>query len=308
VCGGTVFVSINSPSYQPAIAAYAGLSCPATGLLACNATGTGLISFPTNAGGIYTIRVGGIGAATGTGTLAILAPTAPQITQHPSNGSACPGGSVMFSVMAEGGTPLSYQWRFGTSNIPGATSPSYTVNNVQTGNVGSYSCLVSNPCGQTPSNPATLSLASTPMITQHPPPAQSWAPGQTMVIAVTATGANLSYQWRRNNVDLVEGGRFTGTRTPTLQVNPVQMQDDGSFLCVVSNACGSVSSNPTRLCYPNADLSTATPLLNVADFVAFQSLFAAGDPRANCDGSTGVPTLNVGDFVCFQSRFAAGCL
>ena len=28
---------------------------------------------------------------------------------------------------------------------------------------------------------------------------------------------------------------------------------------------------------------------------------------ANCDGSTSPPILNVNDFICFQSRFAQGC-
>jgi len=28
---------------------------------------------------------------------------------------------------------------------------------------------------------------------------------------------------------------------------------------------------------------------------------------ANCDGSTTPPVLNVSDFICFQSQFAAGC-
>jgi hypothetical protein len=57
-------------------------------------------------------------------------------------------------------------------------------------------------------------------------------------------------------------------------------------------------------CYANCDGSTTTPLLNVNDFVCFQSRFAAADPYADCDSSG---TLNVNDFVCFQSRFAAGC-
>ena len=60
-------------------------------------------------------------------------------------------------------------------------------------------------------------------------------------------------------------------------------------------------------CYANCDASTAAPILNVNDFVCFQSRFAAGDPWANCDGSTAPPTLNVNDFVCFQALFAGGC-
>jgi hypothetical protein len=60
-------------------------------------------------------------------------------------------------------------------------------------------------------------------------------------------------------------------------------------------------------CYANCDGSVQPPVLNVNDFVCFQTRFAAGDSSANCDGSTAPPVLNVSDFVCFQARFAAGC-
>ncbi len=62
------------------------------------------------------------------------------------------------------------------------------------------------------------------------------------------------------------------------------------------------------VCYANCDESTATPVLNVADFTCFLQRFAAGSPYANCDSSTAVPVLNVADFTCFLQRFAAGCL
>jgi hypothetical protein len=60
-------------------------------------------------------------------------------------------------------------------------------------------------------------------------------------------------------------------------------------------------------CYPNCDGSTVAPVLNVNDFICFQTRFAAGDSWANCDESTEAPVLNVGDFVCFMQRFAGGC-
>jgi hypothetical protein len=70
---------------------------------------------------------------------------------------------------------------------------------------------------------------------------------------------------------------------------------------------GDLAIRPAATCYANCDGSTAAPVLNVNDFVCFQSHFAAGDSYANCDGSTTVPVLNVNDFICFQQRFAAGC-
>ena len=60
-------------------------------------------------------------------------------------------------------------------------------------------------------------------------------------------------------------------------------------------------------CYPNCDGSTATPNLNVADFLCYMGRIVAADPYANCDGSTAPPALNIEDFLCFQRRYAAGC-
>ena len=70
---------------------------------------------------------------------------------------------------------------------------------------------------------------------------------------------------------------------------------------------GSLTYVVTPFCYPNCDGSTQPPILNVSDFVCFQSAFAASAPYANCDQSTGTPALNVLDFVCFMQQFAAGC-
>jgi hypothetical protein len=60
-------------------------------------------------------------------------------------------------------------------------------------------------------------------------------------------------------------------------------------------------------CYANCDRSTGAPVLNIGDFLCFQSRYVAGDPYANCDGSTTLPVLNIEDFICFQGRFAGGC-
>ena len=62
-----------------------------------------------------------------------------------------------------------------------------------------------------------------------------------------------------------------------------------------------------RVCYPNCDASTVSPVLNIIDFACFLNRFAAGDPAANCDRSTTPPVLSVNDFGCFLNKFASGC-
>jgi hypothetical protein len=60
-------------------------------------------------------------------------------------------------------------------------------------------------------------------------------------------------------------------------------------------------------CYANCDGSTTEPILNVLDFICFQTAYAQGASSANCDGSTTEPVLNVLDFICFQTKYAQGC-
>lgn len=86
---------------------------------------------------------------------------------------------------------------------------------------------------------------------------------------------------------------------------PAGMPQGLSFSLVYGPSAVTARVGPA--CYANCDGSTIPPVLNVTDFVCFQTRFAAGDPRANCDGSTQPPVLNVADFICFQSAFAAGC-
>jgi hypothetical protein len=54
-------------------------------------------------------------------------------------------------------------------------------------------------------------------------------------------------------------------------------------------------------CYPDCD---ASGILNIDDFICFQTFYAIGDPYADCDASG---NLNIDDFICFQTFYAIGC-
>jgi galactose oxidase-like protein len=76
--------------------------------------------------------------------------------------------------------------------------------------------------------------------------------------------------------------------------------------------CGGVqgdtwTSGCEQVCYANCDGSTTPPVLNVLDFICFQTEYAQGSSYANCDNSTNPPILNVLDFICFQTEYAQGC-
>jgi hypothetical protein len=85
-------------------------------------------------------------------------PTAPVITQQPQSQTVTAGGSAQFSVTATGHPAVSYQWYLGTTEISGATNGTYSLSDVQSGNAGNYTVVVSNVMGSARSNIATLTV------------------------------------------------------------------------------------------------------------------------------------------------------
>jgi hypothetical protein len=90
----------------------------------------------------------------------------PWIKSQPRNQIGYWGMSASFGVAAEGTAPLSYQWRKDNVPINGATDASLVLTNLQMGDAGKYSVVVTNIAGSITSsnaslimNPAGVSLA-----------------------------------------------------------------------------------------------------------------------------------------------------
>jgi Concanavalin A-like lectin/glucanases superfamily len=84
----------------------------------------------------------------------------------PTNGVVSPvtttryqGGSVLYSVTAQGSTPFTYQWTHATTNLPSATNATLTVTNLQLTGAGAYACIVGNAFGSSTSAPAALTVS-----------------------------------------------------------------------------------------------------------------------------------------------------
>ena len=80
----------------------------------------------------------------------------PTITTHPVSQTVSPGANVTFSVTAAGSPPLQYQWLFNGSDLPGATSATLQLMNVQADDIGIYEVVVTNAAGTATSDPAFL--------------------------------------------------------------------------------------------------------------------------------------------------------
>jgi uncharacterized protein YjbI with pentapeptide repeats len=83
---------------------------------------------------------------------------APVITTQPTNQTVGVGGTASFNVTASGTPPLSYQWRFGGTNLSGATNTTLNLTNVQVSQAGNYTVLVTNLYGSILSSNAVLTV------------------------------------------------------------------------------------------------------------------------------------------------------
>jgi pectate lyase len=92
-------------------------------------------------------------------------PVAPVFNSQPASLVVLAGSAASFTAVAGGTAPISYQWNKNGTPIPGATSSTLNLSNVQTTDDGSYTLTATNSVGGTNSNPAQLTVTtSTPLV------------------------------------------------------------------------------------------------------------------------------------------------
>ncbi len=258
-CGGPVadFTASPTSGVAPLTVSFTSLSTGATNYSWDFGDGhTSTATNPPNtyaAAGSYTVRLTVIGPTVmgpaGTNTLTranyIVVTNVPPVIADFA-GSPTTGTTpltVFFTNLSSGAS--SYSWNFGDGNSSSATNPTHTYSNAGTNTV----VLIATGAGGTD----TRTRANYIMVTNGPPvivaqPMSVTAPQKTNVtFNVTAAGSPpLSYQWRDNGVNLVNGGRISGATTPTLTISNIGNRDAGQYSVLVTNTYGSaLSSNAT---------------------------------------------------------------
>src|SRR5206468_5135937 len=87
---------------------------------------------------------------------------------QPASQGVILGQNASFSVAAFGDAPLSYQWNFNGTALPGATNSALALTNVQTNQAGNYTVLVANNWGSVTSAVATLTVYVPPYVVRQP--------------------------------------------------------------------------------------------------------------------------------------------
>jgi gliding motility-associated-like protein/uncharacterized repeat protein (TIGR01451 family) len=204
-------------------------------------------------------------AATMTPGCGSVAP--PVITTEPANQSACTGSSISFTVAATG-DDLTYQWRKGNmnlidgGNISGATTATLTINPAGIADVANnYNVIVSGSVAPNDTSiNVSLALDASTVITLEPAN-QTSCVGGAVEFSIVASGTGLSYQWRKGNVNLIDGLNIDGATNDTLTIDPISLSDTSSFYnVIVTGGCGGDTSINVSLMLNVAPIITMEPI------------------------------------------------
>lgn len=211
-----------------------------------NSLSYGINSFGLSSEGTYTAEVT---TTAGTFTSQPIVMTllnkgvTPRFTRNPSTQVRNVGDYVSFEVSVDGEYPITYQWRKGGVDIPGATGSYYSVSNLTTATAGDYTVVATNRNGSATSAVATLTVTSSaatgvPIISVHPV-SGTYTAGSSMSVSVSllTSDAGVTYQWYK------DGTAISGATNYYLYYYSTATADRaGRYKVVVTNSAGSVTS------------------------------------------------------------------
>jgi alpha-tubulin suppressor-like RCC1 family protein len=198
---------------------------------------------------------GSCGFTSGIATLTIN--TSTTINTQPASQGLCLGSSMNLSVNVSGSGVITYQWKKAGAVISGATSSTYSIPVLVSGDAGSYTVDVSSDCGPASSNAAVITINNVSITAG--PANQIVCENANHTFTVTATGlGTLSYQWQTDNGT----GPFAdiaGETSSTLTLTSISLASNGYQYRVIirdDNLCPATSAAATLTVNPLTVIST----------------------------------------------------
>jgi hypothetical protein len=187
----------------------------------------------------------------------------PVITSQPASRTVTAGQSTSFSVSVSSSLAVTYQWRNNGTAISGATAATLTFSSVTTADAGGYAVVVANSAGSVTSDTATLAITSSPATPTTPtiaaplitsqPADLTVVVGASATLVVAASGTAPTYQWKK------DGANLAGATSARFTIAPARVFDAGSYVVLVANSAGAVSSTPARLTVIDVPVITSPP-------------------------------------------------
>jgi len=186
-----------------------------------------------------------------------------QITAPPQNQTVVAGSNATFTVGAKGRPLLTYNWLFQGTNLAGATNASLILGNIQPGNAGAYSVVVSNPQGATTSAVAVLTVnfsltvnANGDGSVSRNPNAPSYPANTDVSLTATPEPGTIFVNWSGDSIGTSNRLTVTMTSNKVITANFAS-----TALTIITQGVGTIAKLPDLPFYDAAQQVslTATP-------------------------------------------------
>ncbi|MEY2409363.1 MAG: hypothetical protein QOF48_2033 [Verrucomicrobiota bacterium] len=172
------------------------------------------------------------------------------------------GGTATYTVHCSGSVPMTFIWRRGSTpvatNVLFTTNDTFTLTNLQFSDSNTFRLIITNS-GSISVNGTNVTFVNavwpvTAITTQ--PTNRTVDVGGATSFSVGASSFNLSYQWRRNGVNLPDA------TNATLNLTNIQGSQTGGYSVLVTNVVGSVLSQTAILTL------TGQPILTEPEYLS----------------------------------------
>ena len=195
-------------------------------------------------------------------TMIVNPAVVPTVHVTSSATAICTGGTITLTATQTGGGTPAYKWKLNDNYISAATNATYSTTTAA--NNDSYTVeMTSSAACATPatleSDPVVVTINAPTVITQQPVDQSVCTLGNIVTFSITATGANLTYQWKKGSTILSDNSTFSGTQTKILTISNVSSSELASdYSVTVTGSCGIAASNVVALTQSTTPISIVT--------------------------------------------------
>jgi hypothetical protein len=228
----------------------------------------------------------------------------PSFITQPEDSTVTAGQDTSFTVAANGVPAPALQWQISNdggitwsnltddNGISGSANMTLTVSNTTATMSGNqFRVLISNTVGSAPSNAATLTVDTVPLIAKQPiSPAPVIAGDSTTFTAEASGSPTPTFQWQLSTDtgvtwgNLTDGNGISGSTSTTLTVTTTTAMSENQFRLVATNPAGVATSNAATLTVTFAPIITTPPISTLAlvGQPAVFTVIATGNPAPTC--------------------------
>ncbi len=218
-----------------------------------------------NQGNMYRAVFKNVAGIVTTNPAMLTVNSAPVVTTHPSDVAVLAGATVNATAAATGFPIPAVQWQISAdhgltwNNIPGATSANISFTSIAAQDGYEARVVFTNAFGTATTNPATLSIISTPVVTTQPTNVTVVAGATVTFTAASVGSSTTTVQWQKSTDGGTTWTNITGATSTTYSFTSTAGQNGAKFHAVFSNAAGTATSNAATLTVNTVPVVTTQP-------------------------------------------------